>query len=230
MLIEDDIHFIHAPQHPSSSTTSTAWHMCTGLMDIQPSVSAITRPAECQKLHRVVPVVSKTGTIKQCRGGVSIEAILGHFKNHVNQFFELTYMATLPPEYRTIKMRDAKKSCENLRVYSDEARGELQLLNTTWLIDEFQQNLKSVHDYEASLNHLLMEAPELCEYLGHYASIITGDFPTWKYNKKIVAKWNPTTDPESPIPSLIPWQGPFHVSLNAEESTVLLFRPLFEKL
>ena len=75
MLIEVDIHFIHAPQHPSSSTTSTAWHMCTGLMDIQPSVSAITRPEECQKLHCVVPVVSKTGTIKQCRGGVSIEAM-----------------------------------------------------------------------------------------------------------------------------------------------------------
>ena len=41
---------------------------------------------------------------------------------------------------------------------------------------------------------------------------------------------NPTTDPESPIPSFIPRQGPFHVSLNAEESTVLLFHPLFEKL
>ena len=43
-------------------------------------------------------------------------------------------------------------------------------------------------------------------------------------------QWDPTVDPESPIPSLIPWQGPFHVSLNGEESTVLLFRPLFEKL
>ena len=41
---------------------------------------------------------------------------------------------------------------------------------------------------------------------------------------------SPTVDPESPVPSLIPWQGPFHVSLNEEESTVLLFRSLFEKL
>ena len=43
-------------------------------------------------------------------------------------------------------------------------------------------------------------------------------------------KWDPIRDPASVVPSLIPWQGPFHVSLNAEESTVLLFRPLFEKL
>ena len=76
LVIEDDIHFIHALQHPCNTTT--AWHMCTGLMDIQPSVSAITRPSECQKFHRVVPVVSKTGTIKQYREGVSIEAILEH--------------------------------------------------------------------------------------------------------------------------------------------------------
>lgn len=46
----------------------------------------------------------------------------------------------------------------------------------------------------------------------------------------VFIQWDPTTDPHSPVPSLIPWQGPFHVSLNAEESTVLLFRPLFEKL
>ena len=115
MLIEDDIHFIHAPQHPTSSTTSTAWHMCTGLMDIQPSISAIPRPANCQKLHRIVPVVSKTGAVKQCRGGISTGAILEHFKESISHFFESTYMATLSPQHRTIKMSDAKKSCENLR-------------------------------------------------------------------------------------------------------------------
>lgn len=34
------------------------------------------------------------------------------------------------------------------------------------------------------------EAPELIEYLSHFASFLTGDYPspTWKYNKKIVAK------------------------------------------
>ena len=32
------------------------------------------------------------------------------------------------------------------------------------------------------------------------------------------------------MPALIPWQGPFHVALNAEESTVLLFWPFVSKL
>ena len=46
----------------------------------------------------------------------------------------------------------------------------------------------SVQDYETSLNNFLREAPDLIEYLSHFASFITGDYPTWKYNKKIVAK------------------------------------------
>ena len=43
-------------------------------------------------------------------------------------------------------------------------------------------------------------------------------------------QWDPLREPASSVPSLIPWQGPFHISLNVEESTVLLFRPVFVKL
>lgn len=74
------------------------------------------------------------------------------------------------------------------RVYSDEARHELELLKSTWLIDEFEQSLKSVQHYKTTLEHILREAPELTEYLQHYAAVLTGDHPTWKYNKKIVAE------------------------------------------
>ena len=37
---------------------------------------------------------------------------------------------------------------------------------------------------------------------------------------------------ESPIkvPCMVPWHGPFHVSLNTEESTVHIFWPVYEKL
>ena len=112
MLIEDDIHFIHAPQHPTSSTTSTAWHMCTGLMDIQASISCIPQPANCQKLHRIVPVVSKTGAVKQCKGGVSTGAIMEHFKESISHF---SSQRTWPHYPHSTKMSDAKKSCENLR-------------------------------------------------------------------------------------------------------------------
>ena len=33
---------------------------------------------------------------------------------------------------------------------------------------------------------------------------------------------------EHNMTSIIPWQGPFHVTLNIDESTVMLFWPVFE--
>ena len=73
-------------------------------------------------------------------------------------------------------------------MYSDEARHDLELLKTTWLIDEFNQSLKSVVNYREALAHLLNEAPELEDYLKKFLVVLTGDFPTWKYNKKIIAE------------------------------------------
>ena len=72
-------------------------------------------------------------------------------------------------------------------MYSDEDRHDLELLSTTWLIDEFEQSLKSVQNYQRALTHLLTEAPELNNYLRQFVTILTGDFPTWKY-KKIIAE------------------------------------------
>jgi hypothetical protein len=45
----------------------------------------------------------------------------------------------------------------------------------------------------------------------------------------ILFQWDPRTDPQH-IPCIVPWQGPFHVSLNIQESTVLLYRPFFASL
>lgn len=38
------------------------------------------------------------------------------------------------------------------------------------------------------LAHLLNEAPGLEDYLKKFLVVLTGDFPTWKYNKKIIAE------------------------------------------
>lgn len=62
------------------------------------------------------------------------------------------------------------------------------MLKSTWLIDEFEQSLKSVQHYRTALEHILRVAPDLVEYLYHYAVVVTGDHPTWKYNKNIVAE------------------------------------------
>ncbi|KAJ7376115.1 hypothetical protein OS493_036719 [Desmophyllum pertusum] len=86
MLVEDDIHFIHASRQPTSSKTSTAWHMCTGIMDVQQSVSALPRPPTVQDLHRIVPLL-KNGAVKQCRGGIDVKDILNKFSMSISQFF-----------------------------------------------------------------------------------------------------------------------------------------------
>lgn len=89
--------------------------MCTGIMDVQQSVSALPRPPTVQDLHRIVPVIGKNGAVKQCRGGIDVKDILNKFSMSISQFFELSYMATLSPEHRTLNMTDARESCENLR-------------------------------------------------------------------------------------------------------------------
>ena len=49
----------------------------------------------------------------------------------------------------------------SIRVYTDEARHELDLLKHTWLIDEFEQSLKSMGDYKGATNHLVEVCPSL---------------------------------------------------------------------
>lgn len=74
------------------------------------------------------------------------------------------------------------------RVYWDAEREELQILKTSWLVNVFEQPLHSKHDYMQALKHLLATCPALSEYMEHYQLVLAGDFPTWKYNKKIIAE------------------------------------------
>ena len=71
------------------------------------------------------------------------------------------------------------------RVYWDAARNEMETLATSWLVDEFEQTLHSKTDYAAALDHLLEMCPELGEYMAEFQLVLTGDHPTWKYNKKL---------------------------------------------
>ena len=74
------------------------------------------------------------------------------------------------------------------RVYWDAKREELQTLKTSWLVDVFEQPMHSKHHYNQALNHILEFCPQLSEYLNKYQLVLTGDFPTWKYNKKLIAE------------------------------------------
>ena len=92
------------------------------------------------------------------------------------------------------------------------------------LIDEFQQDLKSMEDYKMALERVLNKCPELQLYSKKFVIPLPADWPGWYYPKKLIASgWNPNV-------SIIPEQGPFHVCLNAYEDVVLNFKFFFDKL
>lgn len=76
----------------------------------------------------------------------------------------------------------------SFRVYWDKPRHEMESLSTSWLVDEFQQNLHSKTDYASALTHILTVCPELGQYMTDYQLVLTGGYPTWKYSKKLVAE------------------------------------------
>ena len=63
VLIEDDIHFIHAKHHPKSSVTSTIWHMCTAVVDVQVNKRVVELEEDVTKYHSHVQVTMEDGTV-----------------------------------------------------------------------------------------------------------------------------------------------------------------------
>ena len=63
VLIEDDIHFIHAKHHPKSSVTSTIWHMCTAVVDVQVNMRVVELEEDVTKYHSHVQVTMEDGTV-----------------------------------------------------------------------------------------------------------------------------------------------------------------------
>lgn len=113
-------------------------------------------------------------------------------------------------------------------------------------------------NYRSAINHITEVCPSLQEYMENNLLFLSGDWPTWYYNKKIICQvclktlysstmspfpilkvWHkycfltqqlrPSVDPDFLL-SIVPWQGPFHIYLNAQEDVVTNFRCFFEKL
>jgi len=69
-------------------------------------------------------------------------------------------------------------------------------------------------------------SPAFCDYLKKFLVPSPGDRPSWYYVKKILVD----VPQESPLLSLIPEQGPLHVTLNAHETAVSLHSFFFAEL
>ena len=56
------------------------------------------------------------------------------------------------------------------------------------LVDEEERPLKSFKNYKDAWEHILELSPPLKSYLIDNLVISTGDWPTWYFQKKIIAK------------------------------------------
>lgn len=115
------------------------------------------------------------------------------------------------------------------RVYSQLSHDELATLRTTVLIDEFEQSLKSKENYQEAIQHMFNKCPIIKDYLKLYALPTPGDWPTWFYQKKLIAQCSDST-----VHAIIPEQGPFHVFLNLQEDIIKMYhfmlKPIYKDI
>ena len=81
-------------------------------------------------------------------------------------------------------------------------------------------------DYSSALAHEQQCSPAYGVYLNSFLVPSPGDWPSWYYVKKLIV----SAPEQSPLLSLIPEQGPFHVTLNAHETAVEMHRFFFAEL
>ena len=85
-----------------------------------------------------------------------------------------------------------------------------------------------MNDYSSAITHEQQCSPAYGVYLKSFLVPSPGDWPSWYHIKKLIII---VSAPEqSPLLSLIPEQGPFHVTLNAYETAVELHRFFFAEL
>ena len=111
------------------------------------------------------------------------------------------------------------------RVYNQPSDEDLESLQTCQLLDEWEQELKSLKNYKESVDHILTKHHVIQLYLQKNLLPFPADWPGWYYPKKLIAN-----NCSGKYSSIIPEQGQFHVSLNAVEDTVLIFKLFFDKL
>lgn len=79
------------------------------------------------------------------------------------------------------------------RCYTDPVRRDMDSLKSIALIDEEERSLKGIKNYNEALTHTVAKSPELRDYMSKYILFSTGDWPTWYFEKKIIAQVQTTT-------------------------------------
>ena len=93
------------------------------------------------------------------------------------------------------------------RVYHQPCDEDIESLQSCQLLEECEQDLKSLKNYKESIEHVFSKYPDVNNYLERNLLPFPADWPGWYYPKKLIAN-NSTRK----YTSLIPEQGQFHVA------------------
>ena len=104
-----------ASRKPTSSVTSTSWHMCTVLADIHCNIHAVPQNDDIKLNHQSARVVMPDGAIRECRGGIDIDHLLGYFCVELPKYFSSSFLSSLRVEYTQVNFSNIQNSFQNLR-------------------------------------------------------------------------------------------------------------------
>ena len=105
-------------------------------------------------------------------------------------------------------------------MYKQLSHEHLCTLGTCQLLSEHEQQLNSAENYRKCFLKLVQECTPLKNYLEENIVPWPADWPSWYCPIKKIAQGKRQLRQQSVIPE----QGQFHVSLNAAEDTVLIFK------
>eukprot|EP00118_Oscarella_pearsei_P006253 m.28392 g.28392 ORF g.28392 m.28392 type:complete len:944 (+) comp30747_c0_seq1:253-3084(+) len=218
VLVIDDFHCVHTIPRPTSSETSTAVHMATSIVDIQSLIPSIPLPSV--SIHYWPDDAA-------CKGGINVRRLCDYVSERLLEYCQLTCLAALPTPFQHLDTSDIESSLVNQRCYTTPDQRDLDCLKSSRLLDETHQGLKSMGDYRAVLGNALTTYPALKRYLSQNVIPSLGDYPTFFFQKKLVAQSSPD---HLSLASIIPLMGPFHMYLNAMENLISLYYPILADL
>ena len=108
----DDFHVINVHGHPTDRASS-AIHMASSLLDIQPTAAAVPRPNNTTCIHSTT-FVRKNGQDVLCRGGIVKTFVISEMTDLLKNYHQ-TYLQTLPVEFHHIKPERVQQQLQELR-------------------------------------------------------------------------------------------------------------------
>ena len=210
----DDYHSIHTKRMPNTTTTSTAVHLATILLNPIKNEVAISK----QDIHN--PALVDASLIK-----VGIE---GQFMSAYSQ----------PHNQRWgFRIVDDETKLEELAVHSYDVRLKEKRITRSMkdvvLVDLLHSDLHSVESYVNAIN-IVASVPTIDEYIKEGNVIpVVADWPGQIFLRTAISRYlihGSSSKITDKVLSFLPIIGPLHISLNSRELIFLQYQPFFSAM